>query len=105
MPFSYVLGEHFETFIQRQIARGRYASASEVVREASRLLEESAQNRTIALKALREEVAKGMESGPGRPANEVLDRLERRYAAMANAYKVVTVTKVKRAASANRKRP
>ena len=34
------LGEHFETFIRAQIATGRYANASEVVRNAMRLLEE-----------------------------------------------------------------
>lgn len=82
MPSSYALGEHFESFIRRQIASGRYASASEVVRDALRLLEEAAQERALALKAMRAEVSKGLESGVGRPATEVLDRLERKYAAM-----------------------
>ena len=31
------LGEHFETFIREQIATGRFANASEVVRDAMRL--------------------------------------------------------------------
>lgn len=34
------LGEHFDTFIRNQVATGRYANASEVVREALRVLED-----------------------------------------------------------------
>jgi antitoxin ParD1/3/4 len=34
------LGDHFAEFIERQIARGRFASASDVVRAGLRLLEE-----------------------------------------------------------------
>lgn len=56
---SVTLGEHFETFISTQIDRGRFASASEVIRAALRLLEE----REIALQALRQELQKGEESG------------------------------------------
>ncbi len=36
---SISLGGHFESFIQNEIATGRYSSASEVVRTALRLLE------------------------------------------------------------------
>lgn len=39
MPSSYTLGQHFEAFIQEQLASGRYNNASEVVREALRLME------------------------------------------------------------------
>ena len=39
MPSSYAIGDHFEQFIRKQVAGGRYASASEVVREALRVLE------------------------------------------------------------------
>jgi len=36
---SISLGDHFESFIQNEVAAGRYSSASEVVRTALRLLE------------------------------------------------------------------
>lgn len=36
---SISLGDHFERFIQKEVAAGRYSSASEVVRTALRLLE------------------------------------------------------------------
>lgn len=38
---SITLGEHFEGFIAQQIAEGRYASASEVVRAALRQFEDT----------------------------------------------------------------
>ena len=39
MSASYSIGKHFEGFIQRQLDRGRYRDADEVVRDALRLLE------------------------------------------------------------------
>jgi antitoxin ParD1/3/4 len=52
---SLTLGPHWEKFIKREVASGRYASASEVVRAALRELEE----RGKKLKALREHLAEG----------------------------------------------
>ena len=49
------LGEHWETFIRKEIATGRYGSASEVVRDALRTLEE----RKAKLEALRAHLAQG----------------------------------------------
>lgn len=83
MPSSYAVGDHFEEFIKSQVEGGRYASASEVVRDALRLLEEDEQRRVATLEALRAEVRKGLVSGKGRPAEEVFDRLERKYAGLA----------------------
>ncbi len=87
MPSSYTLGEHFEKFIREQVDGGRYSSASEVVRDALRLLEEEEHRRAVVLEALRAEVAKGLASGKGRTAKEVLDRLEVKYAAKANEHR------------------
>jgi antitoxin ParD1/3/4 len=52
---SLSLGEHWETFIRKEIATGRYGSASEVVRDALRTLEE----RKAKLEALRAHLAQG----------------------------------------------
>ena len=83
MPSSYTLGDHFETFIKEQVEGGRYASASEVVREGLRLLEEEQQRRRAIIDGLRGQIEKGRRSGKPKPASEILDRLERRYTKMA----------------------
>ncbi len=36
---SIILGEHFDKFIKSEIKKGRYSSASEVIRSGLRLLE------------------------------------------------------------------
>jgi antitoxin ParD1/3/4 len=54
---SLSLGEHWEVFIRNEVASGRYGSASEVVRDALRSLEE----RKSRLEALRSHLAEGAE--------------------------------------------
>jgi antitoxin ParD1/3/4 len=56
---SVSLGDHFQTFIDGQIAEGRYGSASEVVRAGLRLLE----SQETKLAALRAAIIEGEESG------------------------------------------
>ena len=65
---SISLGDHFSTFVDRQLAHGRYGSASEVVRAALRLLEEH----EVRLEALRAALIEGEQSGPSEPLD--LDR-------------------------------
>lgn len=60
---SISLGDHFAEFIDRQIARGRYGSASDVVRAGLRLLEEH----ELKVEALREALIEGERSGPAEP--------------------------------------
>ena len=45
------LTEHLDHFVARQVASGRYSNASEIVREALRLLEEQEQERKAKLNA------------------------------------------------------
>lgn len=82
MPRSFALGERFEAFIDAQVQGGRYNNASEVVREALRLLEDHEQLREIKRVALRELAEEGKKSGPSPEDGEaLLDRLEAKYRA------------------------
>ncbi len=54
---SLSLGEHWEVYIKNEIASGRYGSASEVVRDALRAMEE----RKSKLNALRSHLTQGAE--------------------------------------------
>jgi antitoxin ParD1/3/4 len=60
---SFSLGDHFTAFVEAEVANGRYASASEVVRAGLRLLEE----REAQLAHLRNALREGEESGPSAP--------------------------------------
>ncbi len=80
MPSSYVIGEHFEQFVKAQIGSGRYSSASEVIRDALRLMQEREQLREVKLANLRSEVQKGLASEPTKPAKEVFAGLRKRIA-------------------------
>ena len=56
---SILLGNHFENFINEEIASGRFSSASEVIRTALRLLELEEEK----IKQLRREIEIGEKSG------------------------------------------
>ncbi len=56
---SVSLGEHFDQFISQQLSKGRYGSATEVVRAGLRLLETEEQK----LEILRRLIAEGRNSG------------------------------------------
>jgi antitoxin ParD1/3/4 len=64
MATSYSIGGHFEGFIEGLLETGRYSTASEVMREGLRLLEEREERRQAKLEALRAEIQKGFDSGP-----------------------------------------
>ena len=69
---SLSLGEHWEVFIKNEIASGRYGSASEVVRDALRHLEE----RKAKLNALRTHLAEGAaQAARGEFVTESLDEM------------------------------
>jgi len=77
------LGQQLEGFVSRLVETGRYGSKSEVLREGVRLI----QDREAKLAALDASIARGLadvDAGRTKPASEVFDRLEAKYAAMAN---------------------
>jgi antitoxin ParD1/3/4 len=81
MPSSYSLGSHFEAFIQGQLSSGRYNNASEVLRDALRLMEER-ERRSASLDA---SIARGLAdiaAGRVHDADAVFEELEARYAEM-----------------------
>ena len=79
MASSYSLGRHYESFIAQLVQTGRYATASEVMRDSLRLLEEREEQRRARLEALRDDMRQGRDSGPAVAAEDVFDALERRY--------------------------
>jgi antitoxin ParD1/3/4 len=79
MPSSYLFGEHFEQFIKSQIQQGRYTSASEVIHDGLRALEDREKYRAAKLEALRSDIQQGINSGPGRPFEKVAAELHARY--------------------------
>jgi antitoxin ParD1/3/4 len=84
MPSSYTLGKHFEGFVQAQLARGRYNNASEVLRDALRMMEDR-ERRLAALDAAIERGIADATLGRTVPAEQVFDDLEARYAGMTHA--------------------
>ena len=79
MASSYTLGQHYEAFVAQLVESGRYATASEVMRDGLRLLEEREELRRARLESLREDIRHGRESGGAIPADEVFEHLEHRY--------------------------
>ncbi|MCY4356538.1 MAG: type II toxin-antitoxin system ParD family antitoxin [Gammaproteobacteria bacterium] len=59
---SLSLGEHWEVYIKNEIASGRYGSASEIVRDALRAMEER-KSKLNALRSHLDQGAKQSETG------------------------------------------
>jgi antitoxin ParD1/3/4 len=74
------LTPELEQLIAQKLESGRYTSASEVIREALRLLEEQDQLRQGRLSAVRQKIDRGLaqlDRGEGIPASEARSRLRR----------------------------
>ena len=67
MTMNINITPQLEKIIKQKVSSGLYASASEVVREALRLMETQDQLRAIKLKQLKKDIREGLESGKGTP--------------------------------------
>jgi antitoxin ParD1/3/4 len=79
MASSFSLGSHFESFVQGQLASGRYNNASEVVRDALRLMEE----RDVKLEALRATLNTSIRAGGAHSDSDITRALDEEEAALA----------------------
>jgi antitoxin ParD1/3/4 len=61
------LTSQLEELVKKKVDSGRYGSASEVIREALRLLEERDRLHAIRLEELRTEIKRGLDSGEPTP--------------------------------------
>ncbi len=61
------IGEHWEKFFEKILSEGRYGSASEIVQEGLRLVEE----REARLKALRDEINAAIDGGGDNSADDI----------------------------------
>lgn len=79
MAMNVSLTPALEEFVNGKVSTGRYGSASEVVREALRLLQDHDRLREAQLAELRSEVAKGIDAlDAGQGAALDMDAIKRR---------------------------
>lgn len=67
MGMNVNLTPQLEELVRAKVSSGMYTSASEVVREALRLMQEQDRLREVKLEELRREVRRGLDSGPSEP--------------------------------------
>jgi antitoxin ParD1/3/4 len=87
MPSSYTLGEHYEKFVRELVASGRYNSASEVLRDGLRLLEDAEILRNVRTEELKKLIQEGLDSGDAGPLDmeEIIAEAKRRKAGRQDA--------------------
>ena len=69
MGMNVNLTPQLEELVRSKVASGMYTSASEVVREALRLMDEQDRLRAAKLEHLRDDIRQGLNSGPSRTWN------------------------------------
>lgn len=86
MTLSISLTPQLESMVRAKISSGMYSSASEVVREALRLLDEYDQLRGKRLETLRQDIQAGLERGERQPttAQNVFQRVRAKKRAAKN---------------------
>ena len=86
MTLNINLTPQLEKLVRQKVESGRYNSASEVVREALRLMETQNELHALQLERLRGDIRQGLESGPPRPWSVAeMKRQGRRLAASRRA--------------------
>ena len=87
MSMNVNLTPQLEDMVRQKVASGLYTSASEVVREALRLMEDQDQLRAAKLAQLRQDIRDGLNSGDPTPWNpeEIKREGRKRRAARATA--------------------
>ena len=75
------IGQRWEGFVEGAVKSGRYGSASEVVREGLRLVEE----REAKLQALRDTLTASIAAGGRNTENDLVRVLDAKEAELANA--------------------
>jgi antitoxin ParD1/3/4 len=77
------LTPQLEELVKSKVESGLYGSASEVMRDALRLLDERDRLRALRLEEMRAEIKRGLDSGEPTPLNigEVKTRGRKRFAA------------------------
>lgn len=78
MTMNVNLSPQLEAMVKAKVASGRYTSASEVVREALRLMEHQDQLRDLQLQQLRRDIQDGLASGETEPWNPEVIKAEGR---------------------------
>ena len=88
MTMNVNLTPQLDAMIRHKVASGLYTSASEVVREALRLMEEQDRMRAAKLDQLRQDIRDGINSGEATPWNpeEIKREGRQRRATRANAH-------------------
>ncbi len=79
------LSQELEQLVQSKVQSGRYSSASEVIREALRLMDERDQVMALRREEIRERIAHGLaslERGKGVEGESVFARIEAELAAL-----------------------
>lgn len=78
MGMNVNLTPHLEDMVRQKVNSGLYTSASEVVREALRLMNEQDSLRAAKLEQLRQDIRAGLDSGPAADWNPGQVKLEAR---------------------------
>ena len=83
MTMNINLTPKLEDMIRQKVTSGLYNSASEVIREALRLMEEQDRIRAMKLEQLRRDIQEGLDSGEAEPLD--LEALKKRCRERLNA--------------------